>query len=177
MLHTRGRTTEPGACCEVGDIVAIRCPHDHRSIPAVVTAPRQPYRRGHVRRGGHPRAGGRLFVRNSLKRSVRKHVEFRNDLAHADWTIGWTRVDTSEPIPASAHKIKSRDGVPRFSNLNIQTNEIIYNINDLNKLRVYIQKFGSGCLARQRQLDQRVSDLLEPFPEADSGRTLVREKT
>lgn len=118
-----------------------------------------------------------VLVRNSLKRSVRKHVDFRNDLAHADWSIGWMRLDTSETVPASAHRIKSREGVPQYSNLNIQTNDIIYKINDLNGLRVHVKKFGSGCLARQRNLDQRVSDLLEPVTEADSGRILVQEVT
>jgi hypothetical protein len=65
-----------------------------------------------------------IAVRNALRRNVDDHVSFRNDLVHADWIIGWENAETSEPIPDTAYKVKTKAGVPTFSDLEITPNRM-----------------------------------------------------
>jgi hypothetical protein len=116
-----------------------------------------------------------IAVRNALRRNVDDHVSFRNDLVHADWIIGWENAETSEPIPDTAYKVKTKAGVPTFSDLEITPNDIIDRINDLQRLYRLVQTFGTACRSRQRG-DGRVSDVLEAVPASPSGGTVVREK-
>ncbi|GKT33850.1 hypothetical protein ADUPG1_007539, partial [Aduncisulcus paluster] len=115
-----------------------------------------------------------IAVRNTLRRKVQEHVSFRNDLVHADWSIGWVNDDTDEDLPASAHKIKTKDGVPTMSELGITTNEIISRINDLQGLYRQVNVFGTACRARQRG-EGRVSDVLEAVPASAGGGTVHRK--
>lgn len=102
--------------------------------------------------------GGEVTVRNSLRKRVEGHIGFRNDLVHADWSVGWID-DNYQPLPNAAYKIKSRSGVPTISSLDIGTEEIMEQINDLIDLVTRIVAFGTAC--RQSQLGRgRVSELL-----------------
>ncbi|WP_197373471.1 hypothetical protein [Mycolicibacterium baixiangningiae] len=117
-----------------------------------------------------------LAVRNALRRRVEEHVTFRNDIVHADWSIGWTVADTDEPVPSAAYKIKNKSGVPTMGSLDISTNDIVDQINELQSLYDLVMAFGNTC--RKRQLGQgRVSDVLEVVPASPTGGTAVRKKS
>nr|WP_122975204.1 hypothetical protein [Mycolicibacterium komanii]CRL70331.1 hypothetical protein CPGR_01943 [Mycolicibacterium komanii] len=117
-----------------------------------------------------------IAVKNALRKSVNAHVSYRNDIAHADWSIGWEVADTSERVPDTAYKIKTKAGVPTMSDLGLSTGGIIAQINDLQQLKTLVRSFGAACRSRQRG-DGRVSDVLEAIPASPSGGTLVREKS
>lgn len=115
-----------------------------------------------------------LRIRNALRRAVNDEVSYRNDLAHADWSVGWVDMDTDEPVPPAAHKIKSQDGVPRFSNLGITTSDVIGHINELLRLRQLVHTFGGVCRLRQRHFPVRVAHILEVVPADPAGGTIVQ---
>jgi hypothetical protein len=101
-----------------------------------------------------------VAIRNQLKRAVNDHVAFRNDIAHAEWSIGWEIADTGEPVPPVAMRIKSTNGVPTVTNVDITAARIAQQINDLNRLRRLVMIFGTACRGRQQGADTRVSDVL-----------------
>ncbi|TFD49386.1 hypothetical protein E3T55_11480 [Cryobacterium frigoriphilum] len=103
--------------------------------------------------------GGR--IRNALKREVTHNISFRNDLAHADWSLGWVNADTNEPLPSAAYKIKSDEGVPRLTQLDLGTNDVIRQINRLNPLRTVLAAFAGTCRGIQRGESTSVADVLE----------------
>lgn len=109
-----------------------------------------------------------VAIRNQLKRAVNDHVAFRNDVAHAEWAIGWKVADTGEPVPPVAMRIKSTNGVPTLTNVDITAARIAQQINDLNSLRRLVMVFGIACEGRQQGSDRRVSDVLTAGT-ADSG--------
>ena len=55
-------------------------------------------------------------VRKALQTIVQYYIQLRNDIAHADWSVGWTVADTGELIQPSAHKAKvAKDGIAYIS--------------------------------------------------------------
>ncbi|MRH93514.1 hypothetical protein GFY24_40015 [Nocardia sp. SYP-A9097] len=115
-----------------------------------------------------------IRIRNALRRAVAAEVSFRNDLAHADWEVGWVTAETNEPVPAAAHKIKSQDGVPLLSNLGIGTNDIISHINELQRIKQMTRAFGGICRKMQRKVPVKVAYMLEVLPAGPAGGTIVR---
>ncbi|MFD6198093.1 hypothetical protein ACFWE3_15495 [Mycobacteriaceae bacterium NPDC060252] len=117
-----------------------------------------------------------VAVRNALRRSVENQMNFRNDLVHADWSIGWEDADTAQSLPNTARKIKTRSGVPTMGSLDVSTNDIIRQINELQRTYDLVRIFGRAC--RDRQLRKgRVSDVLEVRPASPSGGVVVRERS
>ncbi|MEU1954967.1 hypothetical protein [Nocardia rhamnosiphila] len=108
-------------------------------------------------------------IRNALKRQVQAKVSFRNDLAHADWSVGWRRVGTDELVPHSVRKIKTHDGVPRLSDLGLTANDIGCQIKELRELSRDVSLFGEVCRFRQRRIQAHVSDILELMPLSPAG--------
>lgn len=93
-------------------------------------------------------------MRGDLRRRVAKHIQFRNDLAHSDWEVRWMYADTEEPVPPAAYKMRSVDGIPQLQRLDINTNEIVRNINDLQELSGLIRAF--TLMTRWRQAGKGV---------------------
>lgn len=89
-----------------------------------------------------------IKVRNTLRATWTGHTTFRNDLAHAEWNVGWETMD-GEPVPPSAVRVKMRDGLPTLSNLAVDTNDIIEKINDLVVVNAVLREFGNSCRKRQ----------------------------
>ncbi|GIG26905.1 hypothetical protein Cde04nite_31490 [Cellulomonas denverensis] len=104
-------------------------------------------------------------IRNQLRRRVNEHLAFRNDLAHAEWSIGWQDADTGERLPPAALRIKSSEGVPRLQDVGISSQVIGSHIDEVNQLRRLVMVFGRCCRARQRGHDVRLFDLLAVGPE------------
>ncbi|MBH0110987.1 hypothetical protein I6E81_12490 [Salinibacterium sp. NG22] len=84
-------------------------------------------------------------IRRTLRNSVSAQISFRNDIAHADWSLGWEIVDTGERVPDTAFKTKSIGGELQHVNLNMGTNTIIRNINLLQELTESVRLFGEVC--------------------------------
>lgn len=99
-------------------------------------------------------------IRRQLRRCVDQHIVFRNDIAHAEWSIGWENADTGEVAPPAAFRIKTMGGVPQISNVAITANGIATRINELNRLRRSVMLYGTVCRSRQRGDTVRVSDRL-----------------
>jgi hypothetical protein len=59
---------------------------------------------------------GDRSIRKALQTIVQHYIRLRNDIAHADWAVGWEVVDTGELIPPAASKIKlAKDGIEHTS--------------------------------------------------------------
>jgi hypothetical protein len=114
-------------------------------------------------------------VRNALRRSVDEHVSFRNDIVHADWAIGWVKVDTKERVPDTAHKIKTQAGVPTMTNPKHHNERYRRPYQRATACESTGKHVRDACRRRQRG-DGRVSDVLEAVAASPSGGTVVREK-
>ncbi|WHU49678.1 hypothetical protein QNM97_12180 [Gordonia sp. L191] len=97
----------------------------------------------------------------ALRRDVADQVAFRNDLLHAEWSVGWVDEDTGEPVAASALRIKTVDKVPRSTDLGITASDIYQAINKLQLIIRAVRTLGWSCRCMQRGLPDRVRDCLE----------------
>lgn len=121
--------------------------------------------------------GSDLKIRNALRANWTDHTAFRNDLAHAEWNVGWETMD-GKPVPPSAMRIKVRDGLPTLTNLAIDTNDIIHRINDLQRTNDLLRAFSGACQERQAGEVVNFTDrfeLVEPVDEKPR-RLILREK-
>jgi hypothetical protein len=51
-------------------------------------------------------------VIRALQALVQREIELRNQVAHADWTLGWTDHQTGNPVEPTAHKVRiTKSGV------------------------------------------------------------------
>lgn len=115
-----------------------------------------------------------MSVRNVLRREWQAQTSFRNDLAHAEWAVGWEDAETGKPVPPGSTRIKNVDGVPTLTNLSIDTSVIIGEINSLIPLVRQIQRFAWACRDRQ---SGHIGTILDWFvviePKADEPRRVV----
>jgi hypothetical protein len=55
-------------------------------------------------------------IRKALQAIVQHYIRLRNDIAHADWAVGWEVADTGELVPPAASKFKlAKDGIEHTS--------------------------------------------------------------
>ena len=90
-----------------------------------------------------------LIVRNVLRGDWEHHTAFRNDLAHAEWQVGWEYADSGEPAPPASIRIKNVGGVPTLTDMGIDTNGIIAEINLLIPLVAKVRAFADACRDKQ----------------------------
>ncbi|MDQ6526458.1 hypothetical protein RB608_22755 [Nocardioides sp. LHD-245] len=113
-----------------------------------------------------------VAIKNRLRRETQQHISFRNDLAHAEWSIGWENAETGGAIPPSSVRIKSVDGVPRLKDMGITTSDLYRAV---RYLRVHIDQVrfvARTCRDRQRgNRDPRLADQLALVQE--KGRSWV----
>lgn len=107
-----------------------------------------------------------LVVRATLRNRWADHTTFRNDLAHAEWQVGWETME-GEPLPPSSIRIKVRDGAPKLTNLGFDTNDIIARINDLHAVLDALRAYSRACVDRQRGRSVEFADLFEIVPPAN----------
>jgi hypothetical protein len=117
-------------------------------------------------------------VRKALQTIVQHYILLRNDIAHADWSVGWEVVDTGELVPPTAHKVKvAKDGIEHTS-LPFTPKQLEREIGHLNYLRQALGIWIKAC--RQRQvgdLSTRPSDLLSVYPTTEKVGTAVRVRS
>lgn len=119
-------------------------------------------------------APSEVSIRNALRREWETQTSFRNDLAHAEWAVGWEDAETGEPVPPGSTRIKNVDGVPTLTNLSIDTNVIIGEINRLIPLVRKIQRFAWACRDRQSGEIQTITDRFVVIePTADEPRRVI----
>jgi len=87
-----------------------------------------------------------VAIRNVLRRRVQAEIQFRNDLVHADWNIGWRDATTDDPVPPTATKIKMTGGVAEMRELDIDDAVLRAHINELQDLRWELNAYVVGCL-------------------------------
>jgi len=117
--------------------------------------------------------GDDLAVRNTLRGEWRDHTEFRNDLAHGEWSVGWESMD-GEPVPPAVMRVKMRDGLPTLTNLAVGTNDIIHRINDLTGLLEAVRAFSVTCRQRQDGAALALGEVFEIIEPDGQQRRRVR---
>jgi hypothetical protein len=100
-------------------------------------------------------------IRKALQTIVQHYIQLRNDIAHADWTVGWVIADTNEVLQPTAHKIKVvRDGIEHTS-LPLTSEQLEREVGHLHQLDRMLRIWIDVCRKRQRgDLSIRPSDLL-----------------
>jgi hypothetical protein len=117
-----------------------------------------------------------IAIKRALQSWTQRHISIRNDIAHADWTIGWAVVDTNEPVPPTAAKTRMAGGRLVREQLPLDTSDIIQHINDLEHLKVATAAFGQSCDSMRTGHDNRVSELLETYDVPEISAKRVRRK-
>jgi hypothetical protein len=119
-------------------------------------------------------------IRKALQTIVQHYIRLRNDIAHADWAIGWEVADTGELVPPAASKIKlAKDGIERTS-LPFTAEQLRREIDHLHQLDMLLRIWINVCRKRQvGDLSTRPSDLLYVYKTSeDVGRAVgVRDKS
>jgi hypothetical protein len=112
-------------------------------------------------------------VRNALQGLVQYYTSLRNDIAHADWSVGWALADSDEPVLPTAHKIKvSKDGISNIQ-LALTAEKIGKEINHLGMLTSLIRTWAEACRRRQQgDKSRRPSDLLEVYASPTVGKAV-----
>ncbi len=95
----------------------------------------------------------------AIRKTVSEQIAFRNDIAHADWNMGWETVDTAEPMVPSGRRIKTIAGIPqdqelgitleKFSERIVVQDELTRSIRGVARL-CGMRKQGEGVLLRDR---------------------------
>jgi hypothetical protein len=117
-------------------------------------------------------------VRKALQTMVQHYIRLRNDIAHADWSVGWEVADTGELVSPTAHRVKvAKDGIEHTS-LPYTPEQLEREIGHLNYLRRALGIWARAC--RQRQvgdLSTRPSDLLSVYQTSEKVGTAVRVRS
>lgn len=113
-------------------------------------------------------------IRSVLRRRVREEIEFRNDVVHADWSLGWRDADTDEPVPPAVQKIKPAGGVVALRALDIDVETLLAHINRVQDLRWDLDAYAMGCLGTARGADVRILDFLALVPGKRGAQNEVR---
>ena len=113
-------------------------------------------------------------IRKALQTIVQHYIQLRNDIAHADWTVGWTVADTGEVIQPTAQKIKvTKDGIASTS-LPFTSEQIGREIDRLHQVKKLIQIWANTCRKRQvGDVSTRPSDLLYVYKTNEEVGTAV----
>ncbi|MBS2538250.1 hypothetical protein KGQ20_36415 [Catenulispora sp. NF23] len=112
-------------------------------------------------------------IRATLNAHVQRMTERRNEIAHADWHVGWVIADTDEVVPPTATKIHvAKDGIRREEVFN--ANKLINLIVEIDILRKSLRHFGFTCLKRHSgDLSVQPSDILEISKHQRFGKIVV----
>jgi hypothetical protein len=114
-------------------------------------------------------------VRNALQGLVQYYIAMRNDIAHADWSVGWEVADSGDVVLPMAHKIRaSKDGA-EVARLPFTATSLGAEVVHLHYLAGLIGVFGDVCIERQLGGEKRPSDLLVVYRAMDVGKA-VRER-
>ena len=114
-------------------------------------------------------------IRKALQTIVQHYIRLRNDIAHADWTVGWEVVDTGELLPPSASKVKVvRDGIEHTS-LPFTAEQLRREAGHLHQVTSLLRMWINVCRKRQvGDLSTRPSDLLAVYKTSEDVGTAVR---
>ncbi|OXR40305.1 hypothetical protein B7C42_07643 [Nocardia cerradoensis] len=113
-------------------------------------------------------------IRSTLRKLMVAQVEFRNQIAHADWHVGWRYADTKEAIPFTVRKTKSSGlGYPVLTDLDLTPASICAEVCALQELFHTVMLFGSVCRMRQRGVEAKLTEVLEVVRD---GSATVRER-
>ena len=115
-------------------------------------------------------------ILKTIRKTVSEQVEFRNDIAHADWSVGWQTHPEGEKLPPSAHKVRSVSGIPTHKNLGITMELFTERIHLQAALPGTIFEVGRVAKARQRDEDVSLADRLQLFQLPSSGVRLYRAR-
>jgi hypothetical protein len=113
-------------------------------------------------------------IRKTLQTIVQHYIRLRNDIAHADWAVGWEVVDTGELVPPAASKFKlAKDGIEHTS-LPFTAEQLRREIDHLHQLNRLLRIWINVCRKRQvGDLSTRPSDLLYVYKTSeDVGRAV-----
>lgn len=113
-------------------------------------------------------------VRKALQTLVQYYIQLRNDIAHADWAVGWEDADTGEPDQPRAHRTKvGKDGIIHTA-LSITAEQIELEIGHLNQVRRMLSIWASECRKRQTgDMSSRPSDRLYVYKTSEAVGTAV----
>jgi hypothetical protein len=113
-------------------------------------------------------------IRKALQALVQHYIRLRNDIAHADWSVGWMVAETGASIPPAAYRVKvAKDGVEHTS-LPYTPEQIAAEIAHLHYLRRALGIWATACRRRQvGDLPTRPSDLLSVYRTSEKVGTAV----
>ena len=113
-------------------------------------------------------------IRKALQTIVQHYIRLRNDIAHADWAVGWEVADTGELVPPAASKVKLvKDGIEHTS-LPFTAEQLGREIDHLHQLTSLLRIWISVCRKRQvGDLSTRPSDLLYVYKTSEDVGTAV----
>jgi hypothetical protein len=113
-------------------------------------------------------------IRKALQTIVQHYIRLRNDIAHADWTVGWEVVDTGELVPPAASKVKvAKDGI-EYTSLPFTAEQLRREIDHLHQLARLLRIWINVCRKRQvGDLSTRPSDLLYVYKTSEDVGTAV----
>lgn len=115
-------------------------------------------------------------IRAVLNAHVQRMTERRNEIAHADWHVGWIIADTDEVVPPTATKIHlAKEGTRHEVVFN--ANKLINLIAEIDILRKSLMHFGYTCISRHSgDLSVRPSDILEISKDQLFGKIVVHNE-
>ncbi len=113
-------------------------------------------------------------IRKALQTIVQHYIQLRNDIAHADWAVGWVIADTNEVIQPTAHKLKVvREGIEQTS-LPFTAQQLEREVSHLHQMDFMLRIWIDVCRKRQRgDLSERPSDLLYLYRTSEEIGTAV----
>jgi hypothetical protein len=113
-------------------------------------------------------------VQRALQNLVQHYISLRNDIAHADWSVGWEDVETGEWVNPFARKVKITKAGLRTSRVPFDANDLHREVGHLYQLRRLLDVWGEVCRRRQvGNLDQCPSDLMNVFRTREAVGTAV----
>jgi hypothetical protein len=102
-----------------------------------------------------------LNVHRALQRWVDRFIQMRNQVSHADWSVGWVVHDTDRQVPPTAHKLRTSGWISAYTKLDLTSDGVGHAAGKIRYTASLIRAFGNVCRDRQcGKLDVRPSEVV-----------------
>jgi hypothetical protein len=90
-----------------------------------------------------------IAVLRALRRLVSEYVSVRNQIAHADWSVGWVDHETDEAVEPAAYKIRTSKLQTRYQKLTLTVDGIHECSGQMSYVSSLLRTYAAICRDRQ----------------------------